>query len=442
MARNSLFAAAMLIFLAMPRASLQQQNSSAAGPSDITSISISKGVYYISDSNSRFWLSNDKGSSWTSIDGTGPWAILGVKSGKVSGNSRGDLWFISPQSVLFSVRGTSVDQDGLPAGSYDAVDLSVRDRVYLVTRDLRTCSRPLEVQQRNYYCNSEIQALAIAASSKTVFVISTNGTLYSAPILQNDRNLFFTDTGFKTKSQRDLVVPIDDDFPVLINSYGQIQVITCTDSDKVCSSPELPPPPPTSSFSNSSTQQTITTTTSPQTFVTSISTSLQALQASSNSELLIPPSLSNPTQPPVSKQNSPSPNTIPNPLPTTLPTQNGPTEESYQNLLSGGSSLVILVSTFGSLLLLVILAMASIIIQRTVRAENRLDEIAVFVRESNKKMSQRRQYRRLRVIAENNTVGEVEPLQASFADDRGGQEVDTGNGRLEGVGGPPGYAEA
>ncbi|KAJ3097623.1 hypothetical protein HDU97_004713 [Phlyctochytrium planicorne] len=433
-------------------------DAQSAGPSDITSISVSKGIYYISDSNSKLWMSSDKGSSWTSIDGTGSYIsafgsdmiavsgtiakqlyyrtlpnawILAAGSSppivKVAGNSQGALWFLTTDMKLYQLTPNGIVPATVTEG--DIRDFAVGERVwYLASDRLNVCSRDTQGFYNGICYRSAPEAVAIAASSTVVFIMGADGTLWSSTYKPlSDIAPFsaypFTFTGVISDKVRALTVPLDEPYPILINAKGEIEVITCNDTEKglrCVSSKQKPPAQTSQQTSTQSTSTTLPATTSQQ------NTNTQAPTSSS-----LPPQ--SPEQPAVAPQNqgAPSPaqadpsstlkknavtiTSVPQPSPQPPKDPNDPfqpqSESRDSTSSNSNSTLPILTSLFGGLILIVVMVMSGAILQRTIRAESRLDEMMVHVKEAKSKVKSRRQRQAIEALQQNET-GQVQPPQA------------------------------
>ncbi|KAJ3097619.1 hypothetical protein HDU97_004709 [Phlyctochytrium planicorne] len=362
----------LFLLLLHPIGTLQQ---SAGSPSDITSISISNGIYYISDSNSRFWKSSDKGSSWASIEGTGSfiaaygngmlaaaigpkkqlhfrlpggsWTLPngfqdphngGARTTRIAGNKDGYLWFLTSEDIAIFTR--YEDTTGTATTGLYARNLTLDGGL------------PYRINSPQFDYDK------IAISSSTVFSISTSGMLleyYGFP------NVAWSKSSRHSLGRR---VSGSDQFKWSDSSHHlhffRFYLLGTAASAFTAISHRI-------NFNHNKTARTCTIPTIPankSTYSVAIILAIPIKLTSSHISFLKSsraPVRSLIASNPIATKHNPTPNDL--------------TPDPANSPLTGSNALTILVATFGSLLLLTVLAMRGLIIQRTVRAERRVDEV-------------------------------------------------------------------
>ncbi|KAJ3104828.1 hypothetical protein HDU97_008798 [Phlyctochytrium planicorne] len=183
------------------------QSTGAAPTFPITSISISNGITYITDTKTNVFYRTGNGP-WQSSDGQGwgisaystnklaiagldsalfirtnnsPWQRIGGNLiSKTSGTMQGELWFRTTDNRLWKFSESIFAPD--IGNDYTVVDFSVRDKVYVIESD-RICARPLDLQNLERDCiKPSFKPFLIAASDTIVFTITTDGVLFATSL--------------------------------------------------------------------------------------------------------------------------------------------------------------------------------------------------------------------------------------------------------------------
>ncbi|KAJ3094470.1 hypothetical protein HDU97_008032 [Phlyctochytrium planicorne] len=258
----------------------------------LTSISISQNVTYVTDSERFIWwrygtgpwhLTNGLGLTVSAYGTTGlavaglpdpskkTWILRRTLSfqspespdlsawdqfiadldvSKMVGDRHGNLWVLTRDGYVFSKNYVlSADNDDDEKRDFtnriDSVtDFAIREQHVFYVRNHQLCVMPLD--GGDVHCTLlDSTPVKIAVSDSNLFTLSENGVLFSS-VLPLAWNSVFFDTGFRSPNATFLTVPLDDDFPVILDSSGNIQKDFCVESAGIhCfSSPSPPQPPP------------------------------------------------------------------------------------------------------------------------------------------------------------------------------------------------------
>ncbi|KAJ3104832.1 hypothetical protein HDU97_008802 [Phlyctochytrium planicorne] len=260
----------------------------------VTSVSVSQGVTYITDSKQFVWYRVGSGA-WQRTDGLG-WgisaygtsglAVVGTSSHlfirnivgsgstlgfdtwvdkggllitKTGGNRQGSLWLMTSQSILFEFDFASgvFPNDKQNVGS--VIDFAVRDKVYVLQGN-QICARSLTIAVTERDCvTPPFSPAIIAASDSNLFAITAEGVLYSMVLPLSPSSVFF-DTGFRSAGPKFLTVPLDGNAPIIIDGSGNIVSDFCSASAGIsCFAP------PVASTSTTTTETPTSTTANPTT---------------------------------------------------------------------------------------------------------------------------------------------------------------------------------
>ncbi|KAJ3097628.1 hypothetical protein HDU97_004718 [Phlyctochytrium planicorne] len=454
-----LFSLSSTIVNALPQAP-SSTGSIPTTPSAFVSISVASNSFYVVDESTNLWKSTDRGASWTylytnvkcatpydkdmmavgltttnisflegPIANPSKWEqpvwikqciqVAGTRQGVVWGNCRGTVRLIANNS--FS------RDDWLKSPT----SLAIRDKVYVKAwfGDEQTgtiCSRdliPISSMNDPHVCAQTSFGMVsqLAVSTTTLFVLAEDGTLHSTRLPVTTASTF-VNTGFISSGARSIVIPIDDEYPVLVDYYGRIQIVACNSDDTKCSIA----PPPATSTSTSLTLPTAEPTSSSNLPTLPTSTaSLQSLPA------IALPTLPAQSPQPLPLQTSKHLQTLQQ-LTTSTIIQQSPTPEETTPLQTQSASkdsstptipTPALIIGLGILILLIMVVLAGLIfqvilIQRTSAMTKKMDEAMAFMKETGKKMSRQRQremqQRRQQqpVARQNETTREAGPSHA------------------------------
>ncbi|KAJ3097846.1 hypothetical protein HDU97_004507 [Phlyctochytrium planicorne] len=251
---------------------MSSSGSSNSSPGPFTSWAVANGITYSTDVKKIAWY-REPGKNWKTMSGlgssiapfgrnqlaiistgfdlfvrsrpiSGEWRkIGGANIQKLAGNVQGELWLMADSNHLFRWNG-AVDSFARDDETGKILDLSIRDRVYVVQTGNLVCSRSFATARDRVCSVPPFNPVKIAVSDGFAFVLADDGRLFSTK-LPLTRNSNYFDTGYLADNPNFMAVPVDGNQPFVVKADGTVDEGFCQSRAFSCFSPqttEVPSP--------------------------------------------------------------------------------------------------------------------------------------------------------------------------------------------------------